>query len=450
MTAHCTDIIRPMRNKLLSAYSKLDWLIVLVIFMFPVTFLTVRHGVHVSLFALFLIAAYQLWRVGIKNIQLDYPQDLLILLVFSGLLLSVLLSQIFRGAIHPAAFDGPARLLLAGLVFLFLKSLNIPYIKILSIAIPVGLICIFFSVQLNPEAYWGDRYAIYFVDPNTLGSQTFILGLISFLMIGLSRHRLRALIALQVIACGVAMYVSVGSGSRGAWLTAPFILLLVFFFRLHDINLMPPHQKNRMWQQTILFTAATLILLAITFYYSESLSARIIGGYFEVANWLSGANLEGSAGIRLSMWKFGFQFANESLLFGYGEEKNMMQILQNSPLNIPANEVAISTMAGTGPHSDILSKLLSAGIFGLGAYLSLLLLPCIIFWQHRNAVNLDVKIASRIGLYYIVGVFIAGLSNEQLSLKYLCTFYGLMIATLLAQVLHQPSGEESSPASRVV
>jgi len=39
------------------------------------------------------------------------------------------------------------------------------------------------------------------------------------------------------------------------------------------------------------------------------------------------------------------------------------------------------------------------------------------------------------GMYYITGVFIAGLSNEQLSLKYLCTFYGLMTATLLAQVL---------------
>jgi hypothetical protein len=43
------------------------------------------------------------------------------------------------------------------------------------------------------------------------------------------------------------------------------------------------------------------------------------------------------------------------------------------------------------------------------------------------------------GMYYITGVFIAGLSNEQLSLKYLCTFYGLMTATLLAQVLQASS-----------
>ena len=139
------------------------------------------------------------------------------------------------------------------------------------------------------------------------------------------------------------------------------------------------------------------------------------------------------------MWKFGIQFANESLLFGYGEEKNMLHSLQNSALNIPANKMAIGTMAFTGPHSDILSKLLSAGLFGLGAYLSLLLVPFSIFWKQRNAQDFNVKQAARIGLFYIIGILTAGLSNEQLSLKYLCTFYGLMIAVLLAQVLHKPS-----------
>jgi O-antigen ligase len=163
------------------------------------------------------------------------------------------------------------------------------------------------------------------------------------------------------------------------------------------------------------------------------------------------------AGTRLSIWKFSFQFASESLLFGYGEEKNMMQILSNSPLNIPANEIAINTMALTGPHSDILSKLLSSGLFGLIAYLCLLFVPFYFFYVHRNSLLADKKRAARMGMYYITGVFIAGLSNEQLSLKYLCTFYGLMTATLLAQVLQAskqaadqplaPSGTKAHEAS---
>lgn len=428
-----------MNHNLNHTYTKLDWFVILCVFMFPVTFLTVRHGVHVSLFALVLLAAYHCWSGKAPKIELHYPLDTLMLLTFAGLFLSVLISQAFRGAMHFAAFDGPSRILLAGVVFLLLKSLNIPYIKILSIAVPVGLICVFLSVQLNPGAYWGERYATYFVDPNTLGSQAFILGLLSLLMIGWDGRQSKALMVLQALGGILGLYVSVGSGSRGGWLTAPFILLLILLLRLGDISHASKLQKQKMWLQTLAICIGIYFVSLIGFYFSEKLSARIISGYFEILNWFTGANLDTSAGTRLSMWKFGFQFANESLLFGYGEEKNMMQVLQNSPLNIAANETAINTMALTGPHSDILSKLLSAGLFGLGAYLSLLLVPFSIFWKRRNALDFNVKQAARIGLFYITGIFIAGLSNEQLSLKYLCTFYGLMIAVLLAQVLHKPS-----------
>jgi O-antigen ligase len=429
-----------MKHNLNHAYTKLDWLVILCVFMFPVTFLTVRHGVHVSLFALVLLAAYHLWSGKAPKIELNYPLDALILLTFAGLFLTVLLSQFFRGAIHFAAFDGPSRILLAGAVFLLLKSLNIPYIRILGVAVPLALVCIFGIILLRPlDPHWMGRYSMYFVDPNTLGSQAFILGLLSLLMIGWSGKKSSAVMMLQFLGGVLALYVSVGSGSRGGWLTAPFILLLILFLRLGDIARANSHQKQKMWLQTLAICASIFLLALLAFNFSEKLSARIISGYFEILNWFTGANLDTSAGTRLSMWKFGFQFANESLLFGYGEEKNMMQVLQNSPLNIAANETAINTMALTGPHSDILSKLLSTGLFGLVAYLSLLLVPFSIFWKRRNALDFNVKQAARIGLFYITGIFIAGLSNEQLSLKYLCTFYGLMIAVLLAQVLHKPS-----------
>lgn len=436
-----------MKHKLIYSYAKLDWLVIFCVFIFPVTFLTVRHGVHVSLFALVLLAAFHFWSAKGSNIEFNYPLDALILLTFAGLFLSVLISQAFRGAIHFAAFDGPSRILLAGLAFLLLKSLNIPYIKILSITIPVGLICVFLSVQLNPGAYWAGRYATYFVDPNTLGSQAFILGLLSLLMISFGGKKSTALIMLQALGGVLGLYVSIGSGSRGGWLTAPFILLLILFLRVGDISHANSYQKRKMWLQTISICISIFFIFLIAFYFSENLSTRVIGGYFDAKNWFSGSNLEGSVGIRLSMWMFGFQFAGESLLYGYGEEKNMMLVLQNSPLNVLANKVAIDTMAGTGPHSDILSKLLSAGFFGLGAYLSLLAVPFSIFWKRRNALDFNVKQAARIGLFYITGIFIAGLSNEQLSLKYLCTFYGLMIAVLLAQVLHKSALGQINPVS---
>jgi len=71
--------------------------------------------------------------------------------------------------------------------------------------------------------------------------------------------------------------------------------------------------------------------------------------------------------------------------------------------------------------------------------------PFYFFYAHRNSLLVDKKRAAHMGIYYIAGVFITGLSNEQLSLKYLCTFYGLMTATLLAQLLQASSMGSDQP-----
>jgi O-antigen ligase len=425
--------------------------------MFPITFMTVRHGVHVSLFALLLIAFIVFFQNKPVRFHFIDKNDLIILLCFCGLILAVLLGQLFRSKIHMAAFDGPSRIVFAGFVFLLLKSRQTPYIKILDVAIPVGLLCVLTAVTLNPSVYWGERFATYFVDPNTLGSQTFILALIVFLSIAPGQGESRWLVFLKLMGGVAGIYVSIYSGSRGAWLAGPFIFLLFLLIRFGDFWRAQGAERINIALQTSVVIIAAIVLFCLAFYFSDAVSSRVISAYHEIRNWFTGENLDSSAGTRLSIWKFSFQFASESLLFGYGEEKNMMQLLSNSPLNIPANEIAINTMALTGPHSDILSKLLSSGLFGLFAYLCLLFVPFYFFYAHRNSLLADKKRAARMGMYYITGVFIAGLSNEQLSLKYLCTFYGLMTATLLAQVLQAskqgadqslvPSGAKANEAS---
>jgi len=425
--------------------------------MFPITFMTVRHGVHASLFALLLIAFIVFFQNKPVRFHVVDKNDLIILLSFCGLLFAFLLGQLFRSKMHMAAFDGPSRIVFAGFVFLLLKSRQIPYIKILDVAIPVGLLCVLTAVTLNPSVYWGERFATYFVDPNTLGSQTFILALIVFLSIAPGQGESRWLVLLKLMGGVAGIYVSIYSGSRGAWLAGPFIFLLFLLVRLGDFWGAQGAERFNITLQTSLIIIASIVLFFLAFYFSDAVSSRVISGYHEIHNWFTGKNLDSSAGTRLSIWTFSFQFASESLLFGYGEEKNMMQLLSNSPLNIPANKIAIGTMATTGPHSDILSKLLSSGLFGLIAYLCLLFVPFYFFYAHRNSLLADKKRAARMGVYYITGVFIAGLSNEQLSLKYLCTFYGLMTATLLAQVLQAskqgadqslvPSGTKAHEAS---
>jgi O-antigen ligase len=419
--------------------------ILLTVFMFPITFMTVRHGVHVSLITLLLIALIVFFQNKHAHFRFEDKIDSIVVLSFCGLILAVLLGQLFRSKMHMAAFDGPSRILFSGFVYLLLKSRQIAYIKILDVAIPVGLLCVLTAITLNPGAYWGDRFATYFVDPNTLGSQTFILALIVLSTITLGQGESRWLLLLKLIGGAAGIYVSIYSGSRGAWLAGIFIFLLFLLIRFSDFCRAHRAERFHIVLQIIAVVITLIVLFYLAFYYSDVVSNRVISGYHGIRNWFSGENLVSSAGERLSIWKISFQFASENPLFGYGEEKNMMQLFSNSPLNIPANKFIIDTIVMSGPHSDILSKLLSSGLFGLLAYLCLLFVPFYFFYTHRNSLVANKKRAARMGMYYITGIFIAGISNEQLSLKYLCTFYGLMTATLLAQVLQASANRSSQP-----
>jgi O-antigen ligase len=429
-------------------FLKRPWLTTVAIFLFPIFFLSVRHGVHIILFLLLSIVLYQIYKGNFNFLNLQTIQSRFIFAAFSTPFFAVFISQIFREALYLPAFDGPARIFIAGIIFLYLRKLEIPYLKILGLSIPLSLIATYISFRIYPEAstlMWGGRYATYFVDPNTLGSQSLILSLISLILIKPLRLESPALLLLKLAGCAIGLYLTIGSGSRGSWMMAPFVLLLMIFQRLNDINRSALTSRPKMWTQTAWIFFVVFICSVTLLYFSERLSLGIISTYFQIRNWFTGENLYSSAGIRLSMWIFAFQFASESLLFGYGEEKNLLLQLSNSPLNITANEIVINTMALTGPHSDILSKLLSSGLFGLLAYLCLLFVPFYFFYTHRNSLYAEKKRAARIGVYYIAGIFIAGLTNEQLSLKYLCTFYGLMTATLLAQVLQTSESRSGQP-----
>ena len=282
------------QSKRTSSIFSISNCILLAVFMFPITFMTVRHGVHVSLFALLLIALIVFFQNKHTHFRFEDKTDLIVVLSFCGLILAVLLGQLFRSKIHMAAFDGPSRILFAGFVYLLLKTRQIAYIKILDVAIPVGLLCVLTAVTLNPGAYWGDRFATYFVDPNTLGSQTFILALIVFLSITSGQGESRWLLLLKLIGGAAGIYVSIYSGSRGAWLAGPFIFLLFLLIRCGDFCRAQGVERFRIALQTSTIVIASIIIFFLALYFSDAVSSRVISGYHEIRNWFTGENLDTS------------------------------------------------------------------------------------------------------------------------------------------------------------
>ena len=169
---------------------------------------------------------------------------------------------------------------------------------------------------------------------------------------------------------------------------------------------------------------------------STILSSRGNFAFDNLVDWQQGKNLDSPIGIRLSIWKIGLALVQESPWIGFGEN-GFKSLLLNHPLNIPANRPAIDTLNFAGAHSDILAKLLAMGVVGLIAYLATMLIPWIYFWTQRSHAHADTRAAAHLGLYFITGVFVCGLTKEMLSLKYLCSFFGLMIAGLAADVFRR-------------
>lgn len=391
----------------------------------------IRHGVHISLYALLLLFTYELFR---KSVSASGGKNSIALaLSLSSIFLVTVIQQSITLDINFSAWDGPSRLLIAGLTFLYLRQKNINYTKILEVAIPLGLILLWAYLNINQKYYWDTtRWANSFVDPNSLGSQSAILGMICLVSITLkSTPHIKILKILGAI-CGV--YISIKAQSRGGWVSIPLMSICWIIIQMKQTNFW----ENR--KQALKITAVFLLLIFSVIAianFIDPVRDRLLHTPYEITTWFKDPTIYTSAGARMSMWAASIQLMGENLL-GYGEI-GIKDILKNHPLHQSIYLHGIKDMVTAGPHSDILSKGLSLGILGIISYALTIFVPAIIFSSKIRSQESMVKKSAHIGLIYLSGVFTVGLFNETLSLKYLCTFYGLLIACLAADVLRDNS-----------
>jgi O-antigen ligase len=379
--------------------------------------------------------------VGLKN--------LVIIATASGsLLIATLLSQIFKNPFQISSFDGPSRILIGFFIFILLHQTRKKWLEILSIILPISLVLLYLNLLLIDQNYisnWGGRYASYFVDPNTLGGQTAILSALclSLLFYKFNQHLLYQINLLIGFMSG--FIVMFQAQSRGGWLA--FAAMLICMGSLQYQSIKKSFQENGNRFTFFIIISITFLFGFFSLNYDQFLS-RLSPIGAEISLWKdSGQNLgETSVGARLGMWEVSFLLIQESPLFGFGEQNLKNSILSLSE-KIPSylNE-PLAILIGTGPHSDILAKLLANGFFGFFAYLITLGGPAYLFFnslQHAN--HKSAQAAANLGLIYICGLFICGLFNETLSLKYLCSFYAMMIAILLASALSIDPSTQNEP-----
>ncbi|WP_333843192.1 O-antigen ligase family protein [Pelomicrobium sp.] len=415
-----------------------DTLLVASLALFPIFFLTVRGWVNGFLFFLFLLSLtyYRDYLPPWRATKLDV-QSLSVITALASPFLAILISQALRGDFMAKPYDGPLRMLLAIPLFLLLREKKIDFVKLLQYACPISLLLAVGSTILFPFRS-GERLATYFVDPITFGNYSLVLGFMSLFSIHLLERDSKFVVGLKFLGFLAGVYLSIGSQSRSGWLAAPVLLVIWLITRR---ELLRPRAR--------LAVVGVAIASALLFYSALSpVHQRINDAIQNVETWATGKNPNTSVGYRLTMWRMALVLFLDQPLYGYGDE-GYLHLLDTHPEIVSFATPEARLVMHTGPHNELLASMLRAGIFGLTSTLLVFFVPAFLFSKNLRSPLPSARGASLLGLCFVIGLFLSGFFGEQvLYLKFLASFYGMMIASLCATALTEenkkPTGATSS------
>jgi O-antigen ligase len=394
-------------------------------------FLSVKGLTNICLFLLLFSSLFFI-KQGITFVQERalFNITLPIIITLALPIMAILISQLGRHDWVIKSFDGPSRMFFAiPILFLFIyKKVNFSHLIALTAAPALWLIAL--SVYQHPELRFQEvgRFSTPFVRPNAFGTYTAVLTSFCLFHLTSPSKPSKLWFIYQALGLLVGLTLVIGSGTRGSWIALPVITFIWLLFNYRSIRAYLP------W---------LTILIAIAFFFSSStlstyINNRFIGAYQEISNWINHSDTNTSTGIRLSMWKISWQLFLHNPLFGYGN-KGYTAFLNEPWFSSSASHAAKEMLACCGAHNELFANTLRSGITGLVSALLLFVTPFLLFIKHVKHTNTTIATAAQLGLAYIICVAICGISIEVFNLKYLSSFYGLIVAGLSAQIIHERS-----------
>jgi len=227
---------------------------------------------------------------------------------------------------------------------------------------------------------------------------------------------------LAVAALVLAISASALSGSRGAWLVLP-VLLVIYLFTLGASQ--PPR-----WRYGI---PAAFMMIACLFVLSPQspMSERTLDGIQDVVSLVRGEAAEGTIGRRLALWDIAADIIVEHPLTGAGPGEFPQRVDQA----IDAGQLPVDFSAYRHPHSEYLSALTHAGLPGL---MVLLLMFGIALRRHGRVWQTGLKRTRYLGWSGLAGlstIAVMALSESLFERNSGIIWFGLFTA-LSAGLIH--------------
>ncbi len=324
------------------------------------------------------------------------------------------------------SFDAALRFLLAFAIFLELRRRKLDFAPVAGLAFPGAIALCAGLVMLVPQSvqfYWDGRFATYFIDPILLCQHVLIAAFICLFLIHPGAPEPVWKSVVKVVGIGLALLVALGTQSRGGWLMVP-ILATIWLMRGKRVTAM----------QVCACAGGVILACAAAYWGSTVIHARIDQIGIDIAQYATGANLDTSVGLRLSLFRTALLLFAEHPLLGWGFES--LPDIHTIPAVMPFYTPALqSYFVGAGVHNEFLQAMMRMGILGLGSRVLLYAVPLWVFVRACRSPFPQTRQNGYLGLVVVVGYVTAGLTSEVTNLIYAASFYALLVAVFAAGAL---------------
>ncbi len=396
----------------LSAAEKITALVLLA---YPALMISVQGGMNGAFIVMLLIAigVLILRPAGLPQIVRD-RDTVLYLVAMASMSLAIMLSQTYHQHFSAHPYDPASRLLLSVPVFIWLRHARFNIVAAVQYGIPLGAI-----TGLLVGDTTGGRMRTPFLDPIHFGDFELILAVLSLASLDWVGRDKLPLRALKIAGFLAGAFATLQSGTLGAWVAIPFLLAVAIYYGVLRFSA----------KQSVIAVVIVLVAAVLAYQYSARVRWLIDTPLKREAAMLQG-NLDTDLGVRLQLYKAALLLISQNLWFGVGPEgfKEQMDGLQQSGMISPK-----AAHAGHGEvHNEILSRAVEMGVPGFAAILLAYFVP---FWLFARSVRSSfgaVRRAGLLGIFFVTGFLVFGLSLDVLNLTMAIAFYSFTVAVLLA------------------
>lgn len=401
--------------------------IVLMMLAYPSLMITVKGGMN-GVFILMLILSAAVLIIGCgRKTSTPLPagwEQYIVAMV--SLPIAVLLSQSYHNHFVTHSYDAPFRFLLAVPILMLLRHVRFEVVAMVQYGFPIGAIV---GLLMADNVEGGRLATLYFLDLIHFGDFELLLGVLSVLCIDWSGKEGMTLRALKIIGLLAGIYASFKSGSRGGWIAIPVFMGIIMYFFARRIS----------WRSMVLAFLALVTAGYLIFTFNSLVKQRTSQLVTDVVTF-DQDNRDTSTGIRWQLYKAAMDVFLHHPIFGVGPEGFALEM---KPMAEAGKITPTAAELGRGEvHNDILSKAAGMGIFGLVAILAVYFVPFRLFWRATKSASEQVKRAGILGIVFVSGFFIFGLTVEFLNLTMATAFYGFTVAVLLAACYNIHHGEQ--------